>query len=129
MPPTHAGSSPRLAAQYNIEHDPIQSDQPVDDGTGGGLLRSMASGRFASDRFSAAGLVVVLVGAVLISIAFMGESLMDMVSGARDLGNHPAVIGNPSEAEERRSRFERVATEKPSQDVSVPPVGEQRGAK
>ncbi|OYW24578.1 MAG: hypothetical protein B7Z55_01765 [Planctomycetales bacterium 12-60-4] len=53
-------SSPRLAAQYNLEHDPLQSDRPHDESRSVSFLRELASGGFASSRFSAGALLVVV---------------------------------------------------------------------
>lgn len=53
-------SNPRLAAEYNLEHDPLQSDAPVKEAGGMGMLREFAKGAFASHHFSAGLLVVIL---------------------------------------------------------------------
>lgn len=126
IPPT-SQSSVRLAAQYNLEHDPVQSDQRIDDGNGGGFLHNLAGSRFAVDRFSASVILIIIVAATLVSIIFMSDSLMDMIAGSRRSDLHPTVIGNPSEAEERRNRFEQGALERPPMDVNVLPADEQRG--
>lgn len=65
-------SSPRLAAQYNLEHDPIQSDTPQEESRGTSFLRELASGSFASSRFSAGALLVIVL--VIMAVCFWKAS-------------------------------------------------------
>lgn len=74
-------SSPRLAAEYNLEHDPLQSETPVKEGRGLGMLREFAVGAFASHHFSAGLFALIL---LLLMIYIFSSTTQSLFS---ELGN------------------------------------------
>jgi hypothetical protein len=78
-PVSPKSSSPRLAAAYNLEHEPLQAEHPVHEQRGFWLLRSFSGNFFAADRFAAAVLLVMVLGVILACVIFMSGSLFNMV--------------------------------------------------
>ncbi len=81
-------SSPRLAAQYNLEHDPIQSDGPQEESRGTTFLRELATGAFASSRFSAGLLLVIVLGVLVLCF---WQASMSIINEAGNLKRHDPV--------------------------------------
>ncbi|MDX1970442.1 MAG: hypothetical protein SFV23_24950 [Planctomycetaceae bacterium] len=70
-------SSPRLAAQFNLEHDPLQSDTPQEESRGTSFLRELASGSFASGRFSAGVLLIIVLGVMAVCFWKASSTVLD----------------------------------------------------
>lgn len=99
-------SSPRLAAEYNLEHDPLQSDVPLKESGGMGMLREFAKGAFASHHFSAGLLVVILLLLMVWMFTSTAKSLFS------ELGNIDSR--DPSQISAEPSVVPRITQEAPA---------------
>lgn len=107
-------SSRRLAADYNLEHPPLQSGETHEDSKGLSYLRDLSAGIYAGGRFSAGVLVVFLLIIMAIVFRLTAESIFNdlgtlersnPVRSAEEAPSHLPIIKVP----------EGFQTEKPSE--------------
>lgn len=93
LPPRQSGrmqrpvaqqSSPRLAANYNLEHDPLASSDAANRARGEGFLRSLANGQLPIDRVSAIFLFLIIAVVLVIGFSLVAATLFkDIESGTQ----------------------------------------------
>lgn len=123
-------SSRRLAADYNLEHAPLQSGETHEDSKGLGFLRDLSAGIFAGGRFAAGILLLFLLIIMAIVFRMTAESVFkdlgqmerrDPMRSAEEPPNHQTIIETPEElpgkqlsGKQPKTTNKNPATETPS---------------